>query len=64
MYLRCLDHLQLIRLSASLGEALTDEPVEDEFSHIIRLKCGFIPRRVIRLTKTHFPSQMDNSSLM
>ena len=39
-----LGRLQLIRLPARLGAVLTDESVEDEFSHIIRLNTGFIPR--------------------
>ena len=30
------NRLQLIRLSARLGDVLTDESVEDEFSHMIR----------------------------
>ena len=55
--------LQLIRVSASLGQVLTDE-LELELSHIIHLNTGFIPRRVIRLRQTNDPSQMDHSSLI
>ena len=33
-----------------------------EFSHIIRLNTGFIPRRGIRLRQTNYPSQTHNSS--
>ena len=61
---------QLIRLSARLGDLLTDESVEDEFSHIIRINTGFIPKRGIRLRQTDYPSQTcylsqtDNSSLI
>ena len=60
----------LIRLSASLGEVLTDKSVEEEFNHIIRLNTGFIPKRGIRLKQTSYPSQTynwsqtDNSSLI
>ena len=54
--------LQLICLSARLGDVLTDESVEDEFSHIIHLNTGFIPKRGIRLRQTNYPSQTCNSS--
>ena len=41
--------LQLSRLSACLEDMLTAESVEDEFSHIIDLNSGFMPRQLIRL---------------
>ena len=43
---------------------LTDESVEDEFSHLIRLKTGFIPKRGIRFRQTNYQSQTNNSSLI
>ena len=55
---------QLIRLSAGLGDVLTDESVEDEFSHIIRRNTGFLPKGGISLRQTNYPSQTDNSSLI
>ena len=47
--------LQLIRPSTRLGDVLTDESAEDEFSHIICLNAGFIPKRGIppRLRNEH-----------
>ena len=58
------DLLQVIPLSARLGDVLTDESVDEKFSHIIRLNTRFIPRRVIRLRQTIYPSQTDKSSLI
>ena len=54
--------LQLIRLLARLGDVLTDESVEDEFSCIICLNSGFIPKRGIRLMQMDYQSQTCNSS--
>lgn len=40
----CKIRLRLIRLSSRLEDVLTDEIVEGEFGHVIRLNTGFIPR--------------------
>ena len=53
------------RLSARLGDMLTDELVEEKFSHIIHLNIGSIPtlcRSVIHPRQTNGPSQTCNSS--